>query len=95
MTRLGLVAGLSQDGAVSFAALLATLTRLTDEGVVAPCRGPLAHLWTSERYAEREAAAHRCATCPALDACQTHAQHERWHTWGGADRTATNRKASR
>lgn len=80
--------GLTPAARESFAALLVALDDLEDRGLIPPCRNPQrAHLWTSEDPAEREAAAHMCASCPVLDACTAHAPHERFGAWGATDRT--------
>lgn len=92
MTRLGIVAGLSRDGAESFAALLVSLDRMSDEGRIPPCRAPeRAHWWTSDNHQEREAATHGCQSCPIQPTCQNHADAESAWVWGGNDRTKTTR----
>ena len=84
-----LVGGLTPAAVESYAALLLALRRLDDTEATTPCQRPAhAHLWTSEKPAEREAAAWRCQSCPLLTRCAAHAEDgERWHAWGGADRT--------
>lgn len=86
MSGSWLVGGLSPDAIESFAALTLALARLADEGHLTPCQGPHAALWTSDDHEDREAAAHRCQTCPLLIPCQAHGEHERANTWGAADR---------
>lgn len=50
-----------------------------------PCRGPKAHLWISERPAERLAAVEACGHCPAKAACGGYAlaEQEPAGVWGG------------
>ena len=61
-----------------------------------PCTGPRADLWTSERADEREAASHRCSTCPAIAECHDYAvaANEKHNVWAGVDRTRHDRKAT-
>ena len=69
-------------------ALTDALLVLEDRGERTPCRTSSAHLWTSDDRHEREAATHRCQTCPLLALCRAAADErgERWHVWG-TDRT--------
>lgn len=48
-------------------------------------------LWTSDDRAERRRAAQLCARCPLLHPCAEAAEEmeERWHVFGGVDRTRT------
>ena len=54
-----------------------------------PCQGPHSDWWTSDDAEEREAAARQCQGCPVIEACAAAADEadERWHVWGGVDRT--------
>jgi Transcription factor WhiB len=62
-------------------------------GAGVPCTGPDAPLWTSEKPGERAAAADRCVTCPAIDACAVYAllAGERSNVWSGLDRAGRRR----
>ena len=70
-------------------ALADALLVLEDRGEKTPCQGSTGYLWTSEDRYEREAAVHRCTACSLLSLCDAVAQErrERFHVWGGADRT--------
>lgn len=47
---------------------------------------------TSEREAVRaRVAAEVCPRCPYLVLCREAGKFERWHVWGGVDRTAKQR----
>ena len=89
-----LVGGLTPAAVESYASLLVALRRLDDTEATTPCqRAADAHLWTSEKPDEREAATWRCRPCPVLALCAAHAEHgERWHSWAGEDRTPTTGK---
>ena len=94
MTASWVTGGLSPAGVESYALLLVALRKLEDIGATTPCQKPAdAHLWTSEKYAEREAAGYRCQACPVLALCAAHADDgERWHSWAGADRSPRPKK---
>ena len=61
------------------------VVRLADGHV--PCeRCP--SLWTSNNPADREAAAHRCRSCPVHDECSAASSSERIGVWGSQIRSA-------
>lgn len=67
-----------------------SLAVLADADALPPCAEQHGHeLWTSDAREDRALAAARCLACPVLDACAAAADEgrERWHVWGGADRT--------
>lgn len=70
------------------------IDRLVDDDTPPPCVGRDAGLWISEHVGEREAAAHRCGSCPALDACQQYADtaREPFGVWAGRDRSKTTKR---
>jgi hypothetical protein len=80
-----------------FTTFLLALRELDTRNLVTPCQMPgLDHLWTSDDHEEREAAAHRCCSCPLLDHCANYAMTtEQFHVWAGVDLTTTTRKEKR
>lgn len=54
-------------------------------------------LWTSDDRDERRRAAQLCARCPLLRPCAEAAEEmeERWHVFGGVDRTRTRPNSRR
>ena len=74
----------------------AALLKLAADGRRPPC-GELDdhYLWTSDEPAERAIAAKQCAGCPVIKECAATADAaaEKWHVWGGKDRTTKPRKA--
>lgn len=72
-------------------ALTRALLDLADTGRRTPCQldpGP----FTTDDWHERAGAAERCRPCPVLAACDAVGDLERWHVWGGAERTPTTRR---
>ncbi len=48
--------------------------------------------FTSDDWHERAEAAEQCRPCPVLAACDAVGDLEKFHVWGGSDRTPTTRK---
>ena len=74
--------------------LTRALLDLADDGRRTPCQldpGP----FTSDDWHERGEAAEQCHPCPVLAACDAVGALERWHVWGGAERTPSPTRATR
>ena len=66
------------------------LLDLAERGARPPCSQRWAgDLWASDDAGDRRQAAVLCRPCPVLEACAAAADEgdERWHVWGGTDRT--------
>lgn len=72
-------------------ALTRALLDLADDGRRTPCQLDPAP-FTSDDWHERTEAAEQCHPCPVLTACDAAGATERWHLWGGRDRTPTTRR---
>jgi hypothetical protein len=73
------------------------LMALADRDQSTPCQSsPHRDRWTSDDPDEREWAAHMCRMCPLLRECGLAAddRKERWHVYGGRDRSVKTRKAA-
>ena len=75
-------------------ALTRALLDLADVGLRTPCQldpDP----FTSDDPRARAGAVQHCQPCPVLAACDAVGDLERWHVWGGAERTPTPARATR
>lgn len=75
--------------------LTLALVRLAAEGCRPPCGDYNGHeLWTSDSPEDRALAVERCQGCPLIRECHQAAEErgERWHVWGGFDRTPSRSK---
>lgn len=78
--------------------LTLALVQLAATGGRPPCGEYGGHvLWTSEDADDRAVAVQRCQDCPVLAECHQAAEEadERWHVWGGLDRTPPKRRPGR
>jgi|JI10StandDraft_1071094.scaffolds.fasta_scaffold387317_3 hypothetical protein len=74
--------------------LTRALLDLADVGRRTPCQldpDP----FTSDDWHQRAEAAEQCQPCPVLAACDAVGALERWHVWGGAERTPSPTRATR
>ncbi len=88
MSRPSKAALLAQENARNDALhrLMASLFEHEQAGELVPCVDPRrGHLWVSQHHTEQEAAAHGCASCPALASCRAYvtAHPEPAGVWAG------------
>lgn len=80
----------------SYGALLASVWRASDAGLVVPCLGPESEAWTSEDTEVLDIAAVLCLDCPSLAECRQPARDLRpsASVWGARVRGSNPRNAN-